>query len=434
MYRPYRFPMDTCRMKTWPAASTLALFLLTALPASADAPTPAAQTALQQLLQRGKETHSDAVLVLQDGRELGHYYAHDKTPGPIELMSVTKSVVALGIGQLLDAGKIKSLDQPVADFYPEWRQGRKKDITIRMLLDHTSGLQDLPRTDVEVYPAPDAIQLALAAELANKPGTVPFYSNKAVNLLAGIIARASGQPMDMFFRNGLFKSMGIHPGAWVKDRTGHPYAMAGLPLTTADLAKLGQLVLDHGRWHGRQLLSASFVDSMLAAGPLEDGRCGLLWWREPQWTHFDTDPASFEMLRKRGVPEGTVDKLRIALQGAHFDSPEALENAIARALGSDAQKIMYGQLISRGIGPYRLFKVSYGPIVAYDGNGDGGQYVVIVPRAGLVAVRQIGANDDQESAGEGYDDFIAHVIALAEATGRLAARRTTTPPETLLAR
>ncbi|EIM02412.1 6-aminohexanoate hydrolase [Rhodanobacter thiooxydans] len=388
-----------------------------ALPANAGNLSPAANKALAQLLERGKQTHSNAVLVLQDGHKLGHYYPDNKAPGPIELMSVTKSVVALGIGQLLDQGRIKSLDQPVADFYPEWKQGLKKDITVRMLLDHTSGLQNFRRADVEIYPAPDAIQLALTAELSSKPGTNPSYNNKAVNLLAGIIEKASGQPMDVFFRDGLFKAMDIHPGPWSKDKAGHPYAMAGLSLTAADLAKLGELVNNRGQWHGHQLVATGYIDSMLAAGPLEDGSGGLLWWRAPQWMHFDTDPASYDMLRGRGVPEATVRKLQTALKGAHFDDPEALQRGIAKALGADAKSIMADQLISRGIGPYRLFKRSQGPIVAYYGNGDGGQYVVIVPKANLVAVRQIDAGNDAESADEGYADFVSAVLRVAEASG-----------------
>lgn len=406
-------------MKTWLAIAILMLPMASAaLPVHAGGISPAEKMALAQLLERGKQTHSNAVLVLQDGHEIGHYYPNDKAPGPIELMSVTKSVVALGIGQLLDQGRIKSLDQPVADFYPEWRQGQKRLITLRMLLNHSSGLQNVRTTDVEIYPAPDAIQLALAAELSSKPGTEAIYNNKAVNLLAGIVEMVSGQPMDVFFRDGLFKTMGIHPGPWSKDQTGHPYAMAGLSLTAADLARLGELVSNRGRWRGRQLLSSAYIDDMLAAGPLEDGRCGLLWWRATQWMHFDIDPGSFAMLRQRGVAEATVQKLQAALKGAHFDSPAALQRGIGTALGPDAKSIMVDQLISRGIGPYRLFKISQGPVVAYDGTGDGGQYVVIVPQANLVAVRQIEPNDD-ESPGQGYDDFVDRVIALAEASGRL---------------
>ncbi|MEO7068367.1 MAG: serine hydrolase domain-containing protein [Rhodanobacter sp.] len=408
-------------MKTWLAsASFVTLAVVIALPAYAGTMAPAADNALTQLLERGKQTHSDAVLVLQDGHELGHYYRNGNAPGPLELMSVTKSVVALGIGQLIDQGKIKSLDQPVADFYPEWRQGRKKDITLRMLLNHTSGLQDLRYTNVEVYPAPDAIQLALAAELVSKPGTTAFYSNKAVNLLGGIIQKASGQPMDVFFGDGLFKAMGIQPGPWAKDQTGHPYAMAGLHLTAADLAKLGQLVLNRGQWQGHQLLSASFIASMLASSSME-GTYGLLWWRARQWTHFAPDLASFDMLRQHGVPEATVAQLQQGLQGAHFGSIDSMLAGLAKILGPHSRTIISQQLVSRGIGPYRLFKVSYGPVVAYDGNGDGGQYMVIVPQAGIVAVRQIDAETDQESPGEGYDDFITRVLTLAKASGRLAA-------------
>lgn len=80
---------------------------------------------------------------------------------------------------------------------------------------------------------------------------------------------------------------------------------------------------------------------------------------------------------------------------------------------------MADQLISRGIGPYRLFKISKGPIVAYGGNGDGGQYVVIVPKAHLVAVRQVDANGDNEAAGQDYADFTQRVLLLAEAAGAL---------------
>jgi hypothetical protein len=69
------------------AILTLALFA--ALPVQAGTLSTAADSALQQLLERGKQTHSSAILVLQDGREIGHYYPDNKAPGPIELMSVT---------------------------------------------------------------------------------------------------------------------------------------------------------------------------------------------------------------------------------------------------------------------------------------------------------------------------------------------------------
>lgn len=315
----------------------IALTLFTALPTMAGTLSPAADGALQQLLERGRQTHSSAVLVLQDGREIGHYYPHDKVPGPIELMSVTKSVVALGIGQLIDQGRIKSLDQPVADFYPEWKQGQKQKITVRMLLDHTSGLQNFPTTGPEIYPAPDAVQLALAAELTSTPGESFAYNNKAVNLLAGLVEKASGRPMDAFFRDGLFKAMGIHPGPWTKDATGHPYAMAGLSLTAADAAKIGQLLLDDGRWNGRTLISAGYMKAMLTPSQAMPA-CGLLWWLDPAWMRGSYKPDMVDRMRQAGIPAELADKFA-PLQGKAMQGDRDFAGFLRQALGKDAMRL-----------------------------------------------------------------------------------------------
>jgi CubicO group peptidase (beta-lactamase class C family) len=264
--------------------STLVLSVLLAVAAPAVAATPPAalppaEAALQRLVDGARQSHSDTLLVTRGGREIARLGNVD---APIELMSATKSVVALGIGQLVGDGRIESLDQPVSDFYPEWKQGRKRDITVRMLLDHTSGLQNVPRAPVEIYPAPDVVQLALAAELDSAPGEAFSYNNKAVNLLSGIVVKASGQPMDEFFRDGLFATLGITPGPWEKDAAGNPHAMSGLPLSARDAAKIGQLVLDRGRVGGQQPVPAAFIDAMLAPGA-RTGEAGLLWWRRVAW-------------------------------------------------------------------------------------------------------------------------------------------------------
>src|SRR5690606_27116187 len=191
----------------------------------------------------GTDSHSDSLLVIRDGEVLLERY-RDGEPAPIELMSATKSVVAIGIGLLLAQNHLDSLDAPVSTWYPEWRQGRKADITVRMLLDHTSGLQNTPNAGAEIYPAPDVVQLALAAELDSAPGEACSYNNKATNLLAGITHKASGKPMDEYLGARLFTPLGIEAGEWHRDEAGNPHAMAGLPLAARDAAKLGQLLLD----------------------------------------------------------------------------------------------------------------------------------------------------------------------------------------------
>src|SRR5678816_2520110 len=122
-------------------------------------------------------------------------------------MSATKSIASLAVGRAVTLGVIPSIDAPVAHYYPEWRQGQKAAITIRQLLDHTSGMQAGSSNEVET--SPDVVQLALAAELSDAPGTHFYYNNKAVNLLAGIIQIASGKRMDELLRSDVFARMGF---------------------------------------------------------------------------------------------------------------------------------------------------------------------------------------------------------------------------------
>jgi len=121
----------------------------------------------------------------------------------------------------------------------------------------------------------------------------------------------------------------------------------------------------------------------------------------------------FDVLRKRGVPEATTLALQEGLRGSHFDDVEVMQEGIAKALGPDHKDALRDELISRGIGPYRLFKVTTGPMASISGNGDGGQYVVVLPSAKIVAVRQIDAEGSQEQEGEDFEDFVQRVLDVA---------------------
>lgn len=374
-------------------------------------PAPATQ-ALATIKRTGTDSHSDALLVMHDGEILLERYS-DTERGPIELMSATKSVVALGIGLLLADGHLESLDAPVSTWYPEWRQGRKADITVRMLLDHTSGLQNTPNAGAEIYPAPDVVQLALAAELESTPGEEFTYNNKATNLLAGVIARASGQRMDAYLGEHLFAPLGIEAGEWHRDEAGNPHAMAGLPLTARDAARIGQLLLDDGvAPDGARLLPEGFVDALFAPGARSE-RVGLLWWRLPEWQRVTLDKGAVAYLGANEVPAEFIDALG-SLAGRSFDSAG---DALQAALGDDYAEPWREQVVARGLVPGEVFDVENGPVVAYGANGYLGQYIVVVPEQQLVAVRQIRSREGEGAhpPDSGYPDFTRDVIALAQA-------------------
>ena len=396
------------------AVSAFAVSLLAAPVAAAQAPAlpaPAAQ-ALAAIERAGSDSHSDALLVLRDGEVLLERYREGE-PAPIELMSATKSVVAIGVGLLLAQAHLESLDAPVSTWYPEWRQGRKADITVRMLLDHTSGLQNTPNAGAEIYPAPDVVQLALAAELESTPGEEFAYNNKATNLLAGVIARASGQPMDEYLAEHLFAPLGIEPGTWHRDDAGNPHAMAGLPLTARDAARLGQLLLDDGRLaDGTRLLPEGFVEELFAPGARSE-RLGLLWWRVPEWQRVSLDDGAPAYLAANEVSADFIDALQ-SLAGRSFDS---IQDALRTSLGEDYVEPWVEQVRERGLDSRKVFNVENGPVVAYRADGYLGQYIVVVPDQRVVAVRQIQSRESEGThpPDSDYPGFSSDVIALAQA-------------------
>lgn len=355
--------------------------------------------ALERLQAAAEASHSDAVVVIHKGTEILAWPAA-REPEPIETMSVTKSIANLVIGRLVTTGAIQSIDVPVASFYPEWRQGKKKDITIRHLLAHTSGLQNHPRADMEIYPAPDVVQLALCAELDADPGTKFAYNNKAVNLLAGIVKTATGKPMDEVFAEQLAKPLGIENFEWMKDQAGNPMSMAGLRLLPRDLAKLGQLVLYRGMWQGDRIIDESWFDESLSPGSEHLERCGLLWWLIHDKVTVTIDDAKLTELGKAGVPADFI--VKIAAAKGTYDSNEAYFAKMREVLGPGGPSMIQQALDGKDV---TLADKTYGKVIGYRAEGYLGQYIIILPEHELVAVRMIANSPKYNPQTDGFMDF-----------------------------
>lgn len=363
----------------------------------------------EPLINAAKQTDSNALIVLEDGEKVVDYQKNT-TSEKIFSRSVTKSVVALAVAKLLTDGKLDSLDTPVAHFYPEWKQGQKKDITIRHLMNQTSGLQNVDRAPVEIYPAPDAVQLGLSASVINEPGTKFSYNNKATNLLSGIIEKLSGQKLDEYLGSALFNPMGITDFDWQTDEAGNPYAMSGFKVYPSDLAKLGQLVLQKGLWDNQQLISEKWIDEILAQGPPQNIKYGLLWWRIPKNKHYVIDNRKIQELSEAGVPDEMltyVEKIK-----GEYDSRGKMIQTIRKQFNSrntfnDFRKAMLGQNL-------KLWRESLsGPIMGYKAEGWLGEYMVIYPELDLVAVRMVKQTKSYNPKTDNFSTFSDLVYKVA---------------------
>lgn len=337
------------------------------------------------LLTAAKQANTDALIVLEEGEKVLEYYSGSKS-SKIQSMSVTKSVVGLAVAKLLSDGAIDSLDTPVSHFYPEWKQGQKDEITIRHLMNHTSGLQNVANANAEVNPAPDVIKLGLSASVINKPGTEFSYNNKAVNILSGIIRKSADKPIDKYLQTEIFNPLGITDFSWGTDEAGNHLAMSGLSIHARGLAKLGKLVLRKGSWKGKQLIDQRWIEEMLGQGSPETVTYGLLWWRIPQNAQYLISEQQIDKMEEAGLADSMLTKVK-RIQGK-YDSQGSLIKAYRSQFETrkDIWKFRKATM-GNGVKPYT--KSVEGPAIGYKASGDGGQYIVIYPKQEIVAVRMV---------------------------------------------
>ena len=369
---------------------------------------------LAALVERAAATSSDALVILKNGKLVGEWY-FGKPRTPIETMSVTKSVVGLAVGLLIDEGKVASLDVPVHALFPEWNQGRKRAITLRHLVDHTSGLADT--TPLEIYSSPDFVKLALAAELSEDPGSRFLYNNKAVNLLAGVVQVASGERLDRFLNRALFQPIGIREHEWELDKAGNPHGMAGLSLHPVDLARIGQLMLWRGEWGGARVLSQDWVEASTGPGQPLSPTGSLLWWLipEPGSGKLTIDNALLAQWRSAGADPVFLRKMT-PLAGRVFSSDAEFGAALQAALKPDLDLFQENMVKHKLPLPMKL-----GPIIGYRAEGYLGQHLVVLPAAQLVAVRMRRSPENEaevEDAEKGFHDFGSMVHKLPRSTKR----------------
>ena len=187
-----------------------------------------------------------------------------------DLRSVTKSVVSALVGIANSSGAIRSLDIPVLDYFPEYKDlqmPERRQITIRHALMMGAGLEwneDVPYTDpkndeIVMTRSADPMHYVLSRPIVAAPGTSWRYNGGTTQVLGTIVQRATKQPLADYARAKLFSPLGIADFEWLGNLAGVPAAASGLRLRPRDLAKFGSLYLHGGRWNGQQVLPREWV-------------------------------------------------------------------------------------------------------------------------------------------------------------------------------
>jgi len=265
---------------------------------------------LDAAVKGGKAKNLHAVVVVRGGKlVLERYYegADQFWAMPIgnvkfdpqvkhDLRSATKSVVGLLYGIALAEGKVPAPDQPLLAQFPGYKDlasdPRRQRMRVEHALSMTLGMdwpEDIPYTDsrnpeLGMYLATDPYRFIFDRAMKTEPGKQWNYNGGATALLGHLIAKGTGKPLFAYANDKLFAPLGIVEVQWVGGTNGEVSAASGLRMIPRDFAKLGQLVLNSGRWGNRQLVPAEWLAQVMkphATVSSEGGdviEYGYQWW------------------------------------------------------------------------------------------------------------------------------------------------------------
>jgi CubicO group peptidase (beta-lactamase class C family) len=365
--------------------------------------------ALDRLIHYAGRFDTDALVVVKDGR-----LVCDRTflrpRGLCPTQSVTKVVASTALPLLMEEEKIpRDLDTPLTTWFPEWKDDpRKARITLRHVLTHTTGLAVAGTNAMQL--GSDHLRRALASPAEHEPGTQFAYNDQGMELLSGIVHRASGERVDEYLAKRVFGPLGITRWRWSRDGAGNTPACLGLDLHALDLARFGWMVCRRGAWGEAQVVPERWFVDVAVPGRVNE-EVGLVWHlrREPSAEQVVQTQEQIERLRALGWAD--ADALK-PLVGQVFAGRDAWWAAVRKAAGAESTKRLYKLLGHPEVGGELQ-----GPVDCLQQWGSMGQYVLVFPQKGLVVVRQRRGFANAElpsevAAGGAFDNIVELARAL----------------------
>ncbi|MFT3756700.1 MAG: serine hydrolase [Pseudoxanthomonas sp.] len=246
-------------------------------------------------------TYTDALLIIKNGKIVHEYYANGMRDYQRHMAwSMTKSLTSLAVGQAVQDGLVK-LDERIDKYLPELAKGGYAGVTVRQVLDMTSGVDYEERYDFEnpgiaaknheralVKNEVRFADAAIDIKRKQKPGAKFEYKTLDTAVLGWMLERVTGQTISAYFSQHVWQPLGTeYDGFFIMDGpvgVGREFTGAGFNGTLRDFGRIGLMMLHDGYANGHQIVSKKWVDeSTKPAGPEEGppgspGGYGYQWW------------------------------------------------------------------------------------------------------------------------------------------------------------
>jgi len=269
--------------------------------------TPAAEGMDGDMLETSREyafqddKHTQGVVVMRHGKIVAEWYSegHDSESWATS-WSMAKSFAATLIGIAVDEGLIPGVDVTLDEYFPEWKDDPRGEITLEQVLHMESGLDwvedyapgsndsDVGKVFLSVK---DVLAYVLAEPAAVEPGTRFSYSSGDTMLLSGILKQVTGMTAGEYARLKIFEPLGTQQADWWTDVAGNTLTWCCLDMPSREFAKLGMLYQYGGAWDGKHIVSKMWVEAALEGSERSERAYGYQIWTPGQTADNTLVPA-----------------------------------------------------------------------------------------------------------------------------------------------
>lgn len=293
---------------------------------------------------RGKYPNVHSVLIIKGGKLVFEEYFYEYTKDSLqEMRSATKSIISALTGIAINKGFIKSKDEKVVSYFPEYNFANntdiKKTITIENMLTNQSGLDcdaadpKAIGTETAMDESEDWVKYTLDLPMIDKPGAGGRYCSGNPITVGRIVEKATGMSLPDFGEKNLLGPLGIKGYKWTfkPDRSSvNNYCQ--IYLKPRDMAKFGLLYLNKGLWNNKRIIAAEWVDESFKTHSVVQGvDYGYLWWLK----YLDADGVRYYGKAAQGNGGQKIyvfpdQDLVIAITGGNYNSKSPTDELISK--------------------------------------------------------------------------------------------------------
>lgn len=248
------------------------------------------------------QTKTVALAVIKDGAMLYEKYWDGYSDSSLSgSFSVAKSITSLLIGAAIKEGKIKSVDEPVSNYLDGFNEGLAAKLTIKHLLTMSSGsnwdesYSNPLSVTTEAYYGSNLAKIVKNVKIIKEPGTYHDYKSGDTGLLGLIVEKTTGKSLSEYASEKLWQPMGAeHAALWSTDKKkGVAKAYCCFNTNARDFARIGQLMLDSGRWKGNAIIDSAYYTQSVNACKIPDEKGVPCTYYGYQWWIADAYPGVF---------------------------------------------------------------------------------------------------------------------------------------------